>query len=1018
MKQKSTLGNLAGLVLTMLLLCALPLMAQKNTRRPVTQGAWPRKAAPLAIQKAAGDVKYAYGVLSFDYTYDSYANGLVRFPFTEGAGFSFVTYFGLDGYDVTAGAYADDYYYAELTQTDEETQAMIPVELVCYDIESNQMRTVGDLSGYTSHINDMSYDYSTGTMYAISVRDGAYSVLYTISLKNAESTEVATLDRRFFTLACSYDGQLYGISFDGDFCKIDKTTGAVEVVGATGWHPTYYQSMEFDHTDNTLYWAANLMEGTDNDDCIATVDLNTGAATKVAAVGDYPQIAGLYIPFSASAKGTPAAVQNFVLTPGAKGASNATLAWTNPTTTFDGLALAAISNVKVYRDHRLIKTFTDAAPGQAMTYTDELGSAKGAVHHYTVYASNEVGKGAQVKDFAFVGRDIPAGVTDLKLTTADNLNVSLSWSQPAEGVSGGYVDMSSLTYTVVRNPDKKVVAQGIKDTHATDLVKDRQLYSYTVTATNADGESQAVTSAEQALGPMKTLPAKFDFTDINAENSWTAADADGDGNTWMWTENASSKVLAHQPSDTAPSDDWLMGYYMPFEKDVTYRLDFNYRARSNDSLQVFIVKSLDHDTPLQRIDAVKINGSEGLQHYSVTFKAQESGNFNIALRALSPMRADWLELYSLSLRKADNTDLAAIGISGPGAPEVGKESVYTVKVENQGLQSISGFGLALKDQNGAVLAAKTFDTTLKGGESTAVQIAWTPASTATTGICAQVSLADGPDDYADDDTTPMLGVTVRGEFSGTMVKIGTDTKYKNQFNPFAICYGYGAALNIYSADEVGTGDKNIVKIAWPYEAEGQADDATDVPVRVYMCNTDRTDTYDRWIPEDEMTLVYDGTVDIAKQSKGDLTLTLTKPFAYAGGKNLGVLTVVNCDQYISNVNFYAYLSPMQGNVAWTWASYSTPGWFDFSQWGHQDYYGEVASVLLYMTDAAGIGSVAAAAGQPGSAYTVYTTDGRQVADGVFAADGSIDTGALANGIYVVAYKAAGKQQSMKISVRK
>ena len=59
--------------------------------------------------------------------------------------------------------------------------------------------------------------------------------------------------------------------------------------------------MEFDHTDGTLYWAANLIEGTGNDDCIATVDLNTGAATKVATVGDLPQIAGLYIPFSASA---------------------------------------------------------------------------------------------------------------------------------------------------------------------------------------------------------------------------------------------------------------------------------------------------------------------------------------------------------------------------------------------------------------------------------------------------------------------------------------------------------------------------------------------------------------------------------------------------------------------------------------------------------------------------------------------------------------------------------------------
>ena len=287
MNNKTTFHRWASLALT-LLLCVLPAMAQKDTRRKAADGVPPSKGAPLAIKKADGKTKMAYALMGFDYQQSSLTNFLVQFPFTDGATFTPVIKMCDGGYDLTAGAYADGYYYAERTQTD-ANGIMMPVELVCYDIERNQLSTVGPLSGFTSHINDMTYDYSTGTMYAISTYENAYSNLFTIDLDNAKSKVVASLDRRFFTLACTYDGQLYGISFDGDFCKIDKKTGAVEVIGPTGWHPNYYQSMEFDHTDGTLYWAANLIEGIGETDCIASVDLATGARCQRSNKG-YPVV--------------------------------------------------------------------------------------------------------------------------------------------------------------------------------------------------------------------------------------------------------------------------------------------------------------------------------------------------------------------------------------------------------------------------------------------------------------------------------------------------------------------------------------------------------------------------------------------------------------------------------------------------------------------------------------------------------------------------------------------------------
>ena len=230
-KRSSTLHKAASLLLALLVMPAVQCLAQLNTRKPASSASAPNRQAPLVIKKANGTTKTAYGVLGFDLTDGNMLNGLVSFPFTEGARFSLVKYFGDANHDVTAGAYAERYYYAELTQTDLTTQKMIPVELIRYDIEKDVTESVGELSGYTSHINDMSYDYSTKTMYAISVLNDAYTQLFTIDLNTAESKLVADLDRRFFTLACTYEGQLYGISFEGDFCKIDKTNGNVTVVG-------------------------------------------------------------------------------------------------------------------------------------------------------------------------------------------------------------------------------------------------------------------------------------------------------------------------------------------------------------------------------------------------------------------------------------------------------------------------------------------------------------------------------------------------------------------------------------------------------------------------------------------------------------------------------------------------------------------------------------------------------------------------------------------------------------------
>lgn len=1020
-KRSSTLHKAASLLLALLVMPAVQCLAQLNTRKPASGASAPNRQAPLVIKKANGTTKTAYGVLGFDLTDGNMLNGLVSFPFTEGARFSLVKYFGDANHDVTAGAYAERYYYAELTQTDLTTQKMIPVELIRYDIEKDVTESVGELSGYTSHINDMSYDYSTKTMYAISVLNDAYTQLFTIDLNTAESKLVADLDRRFFTLACTYEGQLYGISFEGDFCKIDKTNGNVTVVGATGWHPTYYQSMEFDHSDETLYWAANLMGGTDFDDCIATVDINTGAAQKVAAVGNSPQIAGLYVPFAASEKGTPSAVSDFECVPGANGATTVALYWMNPTQTFDGKELTALTDIKVYRDRELIKTFENPEIGEEMSYTDDLGDVKGGYHFYSVVASNSVGEGAEEKVRIFVGRDIPADITTLTLQHDGYDKAVISWNQPELGPNGGYVDASSLSYKVVRKPDGRVIADGLKQTTVSDEnISPVSQYSYSVVASNADGESNAVETETRVFGPAYSMPVTFDFTAFDADNSWTVMDANKDGYAWMWTKVSSGdRVMGHQASSTAVSDDWLISYYMPFEKDATYRAEMELHAYSADKLEFALLDEMYTVKPAQVLDTVTIKGNRDKQRIGVVFKAESDGYKNLGIHALSPMRADWLEVFNLSVKKAEKSNLAAVSISGPEKPMAKKESVYTVRVENRGTDKAYAYRVTLVDKNGEELNHKDVAVTLNSGEYADVEVAWTPQVADTTAVCGVVRT--WPDDeYADDNTTDYMTVIVREAFDGDVVGIGLESSSTASSSPFDLSNQYAAALNIYSADEIGENkDMLIQKMAWPYDALYQYSDVETIPVRIYLANTDLTNTKDGWIPEEQLTLVYDGITSIAQKSTGDLTIALDEPFKYEAGKNLAVLTAVNCDTYCPYVSFRQYNSPLEGNAAYEWGSYYAKQWFDFTQVGHQNYYSRTASIMIYLTEDTpnGIASANTAA-VAGTAYTVSDVAGRVVATGVFSEQGTVNTSGLQRGVYVVSYKVDGKRQAMKISVNK
>ncbi len=105
-------------------------------------------------------------------------------------------------------------------------------------------------------LNDMSYDESRNTMYAVGDKDEK-TFLLTVDLATGAVSPVAEIDRYISTLAIDTDGNAYCISINTDkLYRIDLANGARTEVGDLGYNANYTQTMEFDPNSGLLYWAS------------------------------------------------------------------------------------------------------------------------------------------------------------------------------------------------------------------------------------------------------------------------------------------------------------------------------------------------------------------------------------------------------------------------------------------------------------------------------------------------------------------------------------------------------------------------------------------------------------------------------------------------------------------------------------------------------------------------------------------------------------------------------------------
>ena len=562
----------------------------------------------------------------------------------------------------TAGAWGGDAYYAMLSY------ATYPKGLYIIDLETSEMTQVTDYM-YREDVRaaiEMSYDFTSGIMYMITVsdEDEKCTAFGTVDLKTGEQKTInKNMGRYLVGMAINKNGRVYGIDDDGTLVSIDKKTGKCTNRHNLGIYPWRRQSMEFDRKSGDLYWAY-----CDSDEFgyLKKIKVNTGTVTNIGYIGGTgeEQVVGLYIPYNECEDGAPQKVEDLTLTPDPNGALTATLSWTCPSTTYVGDELTEISKIEIYRNESLIETLTNATPGATMTWTDTLST--NGEYTYKVIPCNTVGSGVLATLSAFVGRDIPEAITLASVSREGNHAIRLSWHPSTKGENNGYLDLTSITYKVIRTNDGTVLVEGLTDTTFTDTsITALNRYQYSIEVSNADGTGEATTTGYIVNGPARDLPLMIDFTNERESQLWSIADADYDGTTFFWQYNPNFKdqgffyyQCEYKPATNA--NDWIISPKYKFEANKAYKAIVHARPddiSKNEMMEVWLVKDYNLNTASKLSDTIRVtgeydeNGETILSQFRVNIAPlEEAGEYSIAVRCISDMEvAYWLAIAKVEV---------------------------------------------------------------------------------------------------------------------------------------------------------------------------------------------------------------------------------------------------------------------------------------------------------------------------------------------------------------------------------
>jgi len=386
-----------------------------------------------------------------------------------------------------------------------------------------------------------------------------------------------------------------------------------------------------------------------------------------------------------------------------------------------------------------------------------------------------------------------------------------------------------------------------------------------------------------------TVPYSTSFEETNVLTTiWKSANQDIFSGWGITGGGARTGIyFMHHASPTAApqKDDWVFSPQFIFETGKEYIVKFWARvtnAAHTGQFEIYV--ALDQTVLSVFGEPFYVNNSvtgTAWVEYEAYISGLNDGVYALAFHGLSDIGNIRVGIDDFSISEYSPIDAAALRLLGGLTPMVGKQFKYSAFIKNEGAVSISGYTVKLIDESDNVLATNNAGPDLEPGETTFVELVWTPATAGDFSISAKVEMPG--DGVPVNDKSPALNITVEPYgtvFTGT---IGDGTaQAKLPFNTWDL---HNVNQCIYYDFELIGQKGAITEIQYFNNFTSDWSDGR-LFTKIWMANTTQN-KLDTWLPESEFELVFDGNVSLP-MGINTIPILLDSPFIYTG-QNLVIM---------------------------------------------------------------------------------------------------------------------------------
>ncbi len=612
--------------------------SHSNADAPATKTATPLKI----VAKTIANPPTIYGTLLYS---KGLTPGMYQIP-VNGEDFSLK----ISGIKTSYGAVlVNGKYYFPVYDSSSKTTTMYVYDLKTFALEKSYAVSNDILASAITY--DPTTDAVYGNFYADDFTTSYYGIAH---LESGKITKISQKNKAWSAMATDEAGTVYAITTDGIVYSVKKATGALSTIGSNEITSKYVTGGVYDNSSKQIFWAVS----DDNGGYMYTVDTSTGTATLATTFPTEEEVSGLVVPNNVT--NTPSQPNN-VKVSFEPGNLTGTISFDAPTTTIDGNSASGDLSYSVFANGQSLAGGTTS---YGATVSVPVTLSASGTYTFSIFTSNSNGRGYSARVEQYVGIDVPVTPTVTASYDESTKAIIVKWDKITAGANGGYLDASSIKYTVTRYPDATVVAQDIDATTYTDSsYGSGTIFYYTVVATSGSVQSEAGTSNKiqtniQYPPFIENFDVKKDFT-----SNFTGIFSGKGDNGWYY--NTKNKCIRAYYDFDYPKDDWLMTPPIKLEKGKKYRFSVDFKGGDDEYTEKFEILYGKENT-VEGMTNVLIKKADYNEDNWITLTSyiepDETGVYYIGFHACSDADQDYIYLDNIFV-SSETDDTAPAGVT-------------------------------------------------------------------------------------------------------------------------------------------------------------------------------------------------------------------------------------------------------------------------------------------------------------------------------------------------------------------